>query len=222
MSVMIDEDAASAPRRGLADGFAGGPPGGSGDPAEIWRRLLFTLGALIVYRIGIYLPIPGIDLIALGDHLRTTVEFLWPLEIFSGGRATGALSILALGILPYISAFVVVELASRIVPRLGSMAAGGSAGRRRLNQYARILAVALAALQAFGVAFGLEGMFGVVPAPGLLFEATIVVTLVAGAIFVMWLAEQITVRGMGNGALVVLVCGIVSHLPFALSTLMES
>ncbi|HZF33179.1 MAG TPA: preprotein translocase subunit SecY [Candidatus Angelobacter sp.] len=224
MSAMIDEDVAETGRVGLAGGFADGPPGGGhGDPAETWRRLWFTLLALIVYRIGTYLPIPGVDPLALVDFLRTSPSgVLGVLELFAGSAAHDEVSVLALGILPCISAFVIVELASRIVPRLGSMAAGGSTGRRRLNQYARILAVALAALQAFGVAFGLEGMFGVVPAPGLLFEATIVVTLVAGAIFVMWLAEQITVRGMGNGALVVLVCGIVSHLPFALSTLMES
>lgn len=215
MSVVIDEDVASVPRPGLAGGFADGPPGGGRhDPAELWRRLLFTLGALIVYRIGLYLPIPGLDLVAL-DKLRH-------ISFFTGGESIPDISIFSLGILPYISAFIIVELASRIVPRLGAMAADGPTGRCRLNQYARFVAVALAALQAFGVAFGLEAALDVVPAPGPLFEATTVLTLVAGAIFVMWLAEQITARGWGNGALVVLVCGIVSHVPFALSTLIES
>lgn len=142
--------------------------------------------------------------------------------MLTGSGVVGHRSIFALGILPYISAFVIVELASRIVPRLGRLATGGPAGRRGLNQYARVIAVALAALQAAGVAFALQSLYGIAPAPGLLFEATTILTLVAGAIFVMWLAEQITARGLGSGALVILVCGIVSHLPFALAKLLDS
>ena len=224
MSVMSDEDTAHAARPGFTGEFAGDPTRcGPGDRAELWQRLLFTLGALIVYRLGSYLPIPGVDLLAVSEFLRTSSSgFLGLLDLFTGGGAVGHLSIFALGILPYISAFIILELASRIVPRLGGMAAGGPTGRRRLNQYARFVTVALAVLQAVGVVFGLEGMFGVVPAPGFLFEATTVLTLVAGAIFVMWLAERITVRGLGNGALVILVCGIVSRLPFALAKLIDS
>jgi preprotein translocase subunit SecY len=218
MSAMIDED--RAPRSRVAVGFEEGPSGGN---ADLWRRLWFTLGALIVYRIGSCLPMPGLDLFALSEFLHTRSSgLLGLLELLTGGDVMSRVSIFALGILPYISAFIIVELVSRIVPRLGGWAASGLTGRHRLNQYTRFVAVALAALQALGVAFGLEAAFGVVLAPGPLFEATTVLTLMAGAIFVMWLAEQITVRGLANGALVVLVCGIVSHLPFALSTLIES
>ena len=218
MSAMTDEGRAPRPR--VAVGFEEGPSGGD---ADLWRRLWFTLGALIVYRIGSCLPMPGLDLFALSEFLHTRSSgLLGLLELLTGGDVMSRVSIFALGILPYISAFIIVELVSRIVPRLGGWGASGLTGRHRLNQYTRFVAVALAALQALGVAFGLEAAFGVVLAPGHLFEATTVLTLMAGAIFVMWLAEQITVRGLGNGALVVLVCGIVSHLPFALSTLIES
>ena len=213
MSVLIDEDRTSSPRPGLAGGFAEGPPG-AGDPVEIWRRLWFTLGALIVYRIGSYLPIPGLDLIAV-DEFRH-IAFL------TGGVWIPDLSIFSLGIMPYISAVVLVELVKHFVPRLGGLAMAGPEGRRKLNQYARILTVALAAFQAVGVALGLEELPEIVTVPRLLFEAMTVLTLVAGAICVMWLADQITVRGLGNGALVILVCGIVSQLPLALAKLVES
>ncbi len=224
MSAMIDEDRAEAPRLGLASGFADGPPGGGrGDPAERWRRLWFTLGALIVYRIGSYLPIPGIDLLAMADFLRTSSSgILGLLDLFAGMGVIGNLSIFALGILPYISAAVIVALASRIAPRLNSLAAGRPMGRRQMNQHARVITVLLAALQASGIAIALESYPGLVVAPGLLFEATTVLALSAGAVLVMWIAEQIAVRGIGNGALVIVVCSIVSHLPFDLSRLFDA
>jgi len=206
MSVMIDEDAASVPHQGLAGGFASGPPGGNpGDRSELLRRLMFTLGALIVYRIGCYLPMPGLDL-AMVDKLRH-------ISFFTGGES---ISIFSLGIMPYISAFIVVQLASRIFPQLGGSTTGGAAARTRLNQYARISAAVLATFQAVGTAVALKGVPGLVGAPTPIFEAMAVVTTVAGTAFLMWLAEQITANGIGDGALLILACGIVSHLPFNL------
>lgn len=205
MSVMIDEDPAKARRVGLADGFA---DGADGDRAGTWRRLWFTLGALIIYRIGCYLPIPGLDLAAARrfQHIAS----------FIGGPSIPDQSILSLGIMPYISAFIIVQLVSRVVPRLRRLATEGGAGRSRVNHYARILTIALAALQAVGVATAFESVPGLVVVPDYLFEATTALALVAGAIFLMWLAEQIMVRGLGSGALVVLACSIVSELPFAM------
>ncbi len=220
MSAMIDEDRVAVPRRGLAGGFADGRSGG--EPAEMWRRFWFTLGALLVLRLGSYLPLPGLDPLGMRAFSSThQTGLLGLLDMLAGGDVLRRLSILALGIMPYISAFIIVQLISHIVPRLRSLAAEGDAGRRRLNQYARILTVALAALQAFGVAMALESSPGLVMAPGFLFEAATILALAAGAIFVMWLAEQITVRGVGDGVLVILACGFLSHLPFALSGVIE-
>ncbi len=200
MSAMIDEDRAEARRLRLASGFANGPPGG-GDPAEIWPRLWFTVGALIVYRIGSYLPIPGLDPLGVRAFFGTPeTGLLGLLDMFAGGDTLRHFSIFALGIMPYISAFIIVQLVSHIMPRLRSLATEGAAGLRKLNQYARILTLALAALQAIGVAMAIESYPGLIIAPSLLFEATTVLALAAGAILVMWLAEQITVRGIGGGS----------------------
>jgi preprotein translocase subunit SecY len=223
MSVTIDEDVASAPRPGLARGFADGPPGGSpGDRSELLRRLLFTLGALIVYRIGTLLPIPGIDLRAVSAFFAERSSGIIGLLDMFGGSAIGHVSIFALGIMPYISAFIIVQLASHIIPQLGRLTAGGTAERTRLNQYARILAAVLAAFQAVGVAVALKGVPGLVGTPSLIFEATTVVTMVAGAVFLMWLAEQITANGTGDGALLILACSIVSRLPFNLNNALNA
>jgi preprotein translocase subunit SecY len=138
--------------------------------------------------------------------------------MFSGG-AIRHLSLFVLGIMPYISAFVIVQLASVVAPRLRRLAAEGPAGRRALNQYARLPTLVLAGFQAIGVASGLESIRGLVAVPGLLFDVTTVLTLTASAIFLMWLAEQITERGIGDGVLGILAGGFFSHLPFALSTL---
>jgi len=208
MSAMIDEERANARRVGLAGGFADGT---DGDWPEMWRRLWFTLGALIVYRIGCYLPIPGLDPAAVSEFGH--------IDFFAGGPWIPDHSILSLGIMPYISAFIIVQLVSHVVPRLRRLVTEGGTGRTSVNQYARMLTIALAALQAAGVATAFKGVPGLVVVPGYLFEATTILALVAGAIFLMWLAEQITVRGLGNGALVVLACSIVSQLPFAIGGL---
>jgi len=210
MSAMIDEDGTGTPRRGNARGFAGGPPDGSpGDREDLWRRLLFTLGALVVYRVGHYLPIPGLDLAAI-DALRR-------IDFFAGGISIPDLSIFSLGIMPYISAFIIVQLASRIFPRLG-----GSTERVRLGNLVRILTMALAAFEAAGAAASLESIAGVVIVPGPLFMLMTIVSLVAGTLFLMWLAEQITVHGIGDGALVILACSILGRLPFNLSQAFEA
>jgi hypothetical protein len=144
MSVAIDEERARWPRLGLAVGFAEGPPGGGG-AADLWRRVLFTLGALILFRLATYLPIPGIDPIAVVEFFRASgSEVLDLIDLFGGGGLS-RLSIATLGIAPYISALVIVQLASHVVPRLRSLATEGSAGRRVLNQYARVLRLPLPA-----------------------------------------------------------------------------
>jgi preprotein translocase subunit SecY len=217
---MSAEISAVARRAGLAGGFSDGPSGGA-EPAEIWRRLCFTLVALIVYRLGGYIPMPGLDPQGMRELLGLgTGGILGLLDMFAGG-ATLRFSLFALGIMPYVSAFIIVQLVGAIVPGLRRLAGEGPAGRRAVNQYARLLALALAGLQAFGVASGLEAMPGLVAAPDILFKATTVLTLAAGTIFLMWLAEQITERGIGDGALLILACGIVGRLPFGVSMLFE-
>lgn len=219
MSVMIDEDPASAPRPGLAGGFEGGPP--AGVSAEIWRRLLFTLGVLFVYRIGSALPIPGLDLLAVRALFAARAAGILGLLDGIAGRGIQEVSIFALGIMPYVSAFIVVQLASFVVPKLGGLATDGAARQTRLNQYARILAAILAAFQAIGVASALAAVPEFVTMPGLLFEATTVVTLVAGALLLTWLAEQISARGLGSGALVILAFGVAGSLPHLLALALD-
>ena len=216
MSAMIDEDRATRPR--VAVGFAEGPPGGG---ADLWRRLWFTLGALIVYRLGTYLSIPGIDPVAASEFFRWSQGgIIGLLDMFAGGGMR-RFSIFALGIMPHVSAFIMLQFAGVIAPGLRRLGAEGPAGRRALNQYARILTVAVAGLQAVGFAVAFQSAPGLVASPGPMFEVLAVVTLVAGAILLMWLAEQITQRGVGFGALVILACEIASGLPFGISRLFE-
>ena len=217
MPVVIDEALAHAPRLALAADFAGWPPDGSGDRGGLWRRLWFTLGALIVYRLSTFFPMPGIDPVALAEFFqRRASGILGLIDLLSGG-AMQRFSITALGIAPYVSALVIVHLASYLVPRLGGLAIEGPAGRRALNQYARILTVALAGLQAIGFAIAFQSVRGMVLVPGHAFEVLTVVTLIAGALFLLWLAEQITARGIGDGVIAILACGIASRLPFGIT-----
>jgi preprotein translocase subunit SecY len=186
---------------------------------ELKKRLLFTLGALLIYRLGTYLPLPGIDPIALADFFKgQSGGIIDLLDMFAGG-AVSRMSIFALNIMPYISASIIVQLLTSVSPKLEALKKEGESGRKKLNQYTRMGTVFLAALQAFGVAQGLSSSSsGLVLVPGLFFIMSTVVTLTAGTIFLMWLGEQITSRGVGNGTSLIIFAGIVARLPVALGT----
>jgi preprotein translocase subunit SecY len=193
---------------------------------ELKNRLWFTLGALIIYRLGTYLPLPGIDPVALGALFqRNSGGILGMFDMFSGG-ALQRMSIFALNIMPYISASIIVQLLTAVLPSFEAMKKEGEVGRKKLNQYTRMGTVFLSAVQAFGIAVGLEsagagGGGGVVVDPGLFFRFTTVVTLVGGTMFLMWLGEQITARGVGNGISLIIFSGIVARMPFAIGNLLE-
>ena len=189
---------------------------------ELHKRLLFTLGALIIYRLGTYIPIPGIDPIALEDVFQQQASgILGMFDMFSGG-ALGRMTIFALNIMPYISASIIIQLMTTISPKLAQLKKEGETGRKKINQFTRYGTVILAALQALGIAAGLEGASGgVVVDPGLFFKLTTVVTLTGGTIFLMWLGEQVTARGGGNGISLIIFAGIVAELPSALANTLE-
>ena len=193
---------------------------------ELKKRLWFTLGALIVYRIGTYIPIPGIDPSALADIFeQQRGGILGMFDVFSGG-ALGRMTIFALNIMPYISASIIIQLLTTVSPHLEQLKKEGEQGRKKINQYTRYGTVILTALQAYGIAAGLEGMSasgggGVVLTPGMYFKASTVITLVGGTIFLMWLGEQITARGVGNGISLIIFAGIVAQLPSAIASTLE-
>jgi preprotein translocase subunit SecY len=169
-----------------------------------------------VYRLGTYLPLPGIDASAFAkafSNAQTGIVGMF--NMFSGG-AVGRMAILALGIMPYISASIIVQLMTTVVPSWEALKKEGESGRKQLNQYTRFLTVALAIFQAWGIAVGLEGSTGVVAAPGMFFRLSAVITLVGGTMFLMWLGEQITSRGIGNGTSLIIFAGIVAGLPTAI------
>lgn len=188
---------------------------------ELKKRIWFTLGALLVYRLGTYLPLPGINPEALAQafgHAQTGIIGLF--NMFSGG-AVGRMAILALGIMPYISASIIVQLMTTVLPSWEALKKEGESGRKQLNQYTRYLTVALAVFQAYGIAVGLEGATNVVAEPGYFFRITAVITLVGGTMFLMWLGEQITARGIGNGTSLIIFAGIVAGLPQAIAGTLE-
>ena len=193
---------------------------------ELKKRLWFTLGALIVYRIGTYIPIPGIDPAALAEIFeQQRGGILGMFDVFSGG-ALGRMTIFALNIMPYISASIIIQLLTTVSPHLEQLKKEGEQGRKKINQYTRYGTVILTALQAYGIAAGLEGMTasgggGVVLAAGMFFKASTVITLVGGTIFLMWLGEQITARGVGNGISLIIFAGIVAQLPSAIASTLE-
>jgi len=193
---------------------------GGGKLSELKNRLLFVLGALLVFRIGTYIPVPGINpdaLATLFDQQRDSI--LGMFNMFSGG-ALERLSVFALGIMPYISASIIIQLMTKVIPTLEQLSKEGQAGKRKITQYTRISTVALATFQALGVAITLEsqtaGATNVVVDPGLIFRISTVATLVTGTMFLMWLGEQITERGIGNGISLIIFAGIVAGLPSAL------
>ena len=193
--------------------------GAFGKASELRNRLLFTLGALIVFRLGTFLPIPGINPVSLQQFFeQQSSGILGIFDTFSGG-ALGRMGIFALGVMPYISASIIMTLMQSSIPFLKSLKDQGSKGRRQIIQYSRYLTVIIAALQGYGVSIGLESMqtaYGnIVVDPGIFFKMTTVITLVGGTVFLMWLGEQITSRGVGNGISLIITAGIVANLPSA-------
>jgi preprotein translocase subunit SecY len=192
---------------------------------ELKKRLWFTLGALIVYRIGTYIPVPGVDAGVMADLIaQMGGGILGMFDMFTGG-ALGRMTVFALNIMPYISASIIIQLMTAAVPSLEALKKEGEMGRKKLNQYTRYLTVLIAVFQAWGIAVGLEGMRGpsgaAVSDPGVFFRFSCIVTLVGGTMFLMWLGEQITARGVGNGISLIIFAGIVANLPSALAGTLE-
>jgi preprotein translocase subunit SecY len=193
---------------------------------ELKNRLLFVLGALLVYRLGTYIPLPGIDPVILQQiFAQHQGGVLGVFNMFSGG-ALQRMTIFALAVMPYISASIIMQLMGTAVPQLAALKKEGEAGRRKINQYTRYGTVILCLLQAYGIASGLEGMqsptgSSAVMNPGTFFRLTTVVSLTGGTMFLMWLGEQITQRGIGQGISLIIFTGIVANLPSALSSMLE-
>ncbi|MGJ8529319.1 preprotein translocase subunit SecY [Maritalea sp.] len=188
---------------------------------DLQQRIWFTLGALLVYRLGTYIPIPGID----GDAFAATFDraqsgIFGMFNMFAGG-AVERMAIFALNLIPYITASIVIQVMTTASPTLEALKKEGESGRRKINQYTRYLAVVFCALQAYGIAVGLEASEGVVSNPGWFFRISTVVTLVGGTMFLMWLGEQVTSRGVGNGISLIIFAGIVATLPAAIAQTLE-
>ncbi len=189
--------------------------------ADLKRRLWFLLGALVVYRIGTHIPVPGINSSVLEDLFRSQQDGILGLfNVFSGG-ALSRFSIFALGIMPYISASIIMQLATVVVPTLEALKKEGEAGRRKITQYTRYGTLVLALFQALGISVALESQAGLVLDPGLGFRLVSAVTLVTGTMFLMWLGEQITERGLGNGISLIIFAGIAAGLPNAIGLTLE-
>ncbi len=192
-----------------------------GKAKELRQRIIFTVGLLIVYRLGTYIPVPGIDGNALKDFMDQAASGIGGiLSMFTGG-ALGRMGIFALGIMPYISASIIVQLLTSMVPSLENLKKEGEAGRKKINQYTRFGTVALALFQAYGLAASLEAG-NLAHDPGWYFRAGVVITLVGGTMFLMWLGEQITNRGIGNGISLIIFVGIVAEIPGALAQFFAS
>ncbi len=192
---------------------------------ELKKRIWFTLSVLIIFRIGTYIPIPGIDPQILADIFRQQQSgILGMFDMFAGG-ALGRMTIFALGVMPYISSAIIMQLLTSVSPQLEQLKKEGEVGRRKINQYTRYGTVFLAAVQGYGIAIGIEGMSSsqglAVIDPGLFFRVTTVITLVGGTIFLLWLGEQITARGVGNGISLIIFSGIVANLPSAAAATLE-
>lgn len=193
----------------------------TGKYGDLKRRIVFLLLALVVYRIGAHVPVPGIDphmLAQLFNEQKGGILGLF--NMFSGG-ALSRFSVFALGIMPYISASIIMQMLSYVLPSLESLRKEGESGRRKITQYTRFGTLALGLFQSFGIAVALESQAGLVLNPGAMFEFTTVVSLVTGTMFLMWLGEQITERGLGNGISIIIFSGIVAGLPSAISGLFQ-
>ncbi len=192
---------------------------------ELKQRIWFTLGALIIYRLGTYIPVPGVDASVMAQMLHQNGGgILGMFDMFSGG-ALGRMTVFALNIMPYISASIIIQLMTAAMPSLEALKKEGQQGQVKINQYTRYLTVPIALVQSYGISLGLESMHGAMgqavvhPGPG--FLVTAVVTLVGGTMFLTWLGEQITARGVGNGISLIIMAGIVANLPSASASLLE-
>ncbi|MDJ0823571.1 MAG: preprotein translocase subunit SecY [Paracoccaceae bacterium] len=192
-----------------------------GKATDLRNRILFTLGLLIVYRLGTFIPVPGIDGAALRDFVEQAGQGIAGMVSMFTGGALGRMGIFALGIMPYISASIIVQLLTAMVPQLEQLKKEGEQGRKKINQYTRYGTVFLATLQAYGLAVSLEAG-DLVTDPGWYFRASCVITLVGGTMFLMWLGEQITARGVGNGISLIIFVGIIAEVPAALAQFFES
>jgi len=193
---------------------------------ELKKRIWFTLGALIIYRLGTYIPLPGIDAVILQDIFSQHMQGVGGMLDMLAGGALGRMSLFALNIMPYISASIIMQLMTAVSPSLEQLKKEGESGRKKINQYTRYGTVLLATVQGYGIAVGLEAMstdsgLSAVIEPGLMFRITTTLTLVGGTVFLMWLGEQITARGIGNGISLIIFSGIVAELPAALVGTLE-
>ena len=188
---------------------------------DLKKRIWFTLGALLVYRLGTYIPMPGINPEAFAQAFQQQAGgVLGMFNMFAGG-AVERMALFALGIMPYISASIIMQLMTSVIPSLEALKKEGEQGRKVINQYTRYGTVVLAAAQAYGIAIGLESGSGIVADPGWFFRISTVLTLLGGTMFLMWLGEQITARGIGNGISLIIFAGIVANLPSAISHTLE-
>ena len=195
--------------------------GAVGKMSELKSRLWFVLGALVVYRLGAHIPVPGIDPTVLKQLFDSQSDgILGMFNMFSGG-ALERFTVFALGIMPYISASIIMQLATVVSPKLEQLKKEGEAGRRTITKYTRYGTLLLATFQGLGIAIALEGQAGLVLDPGMAFRLTAVITLVSGTMFLMWLGEQITERGIGNGISIIIFAGIVAGLPSAITGTLE-
>jgi len=199
--------------------------GAFGKATDLKKRIWFTLGALIVFRLGTYIPVPGVDATVMAHQMtQNGGGILGMFNMFTGG-ALGRMTIFALNIMPYISASIIIQMMTVAIPALETLKKEGESGRQKITQYTRYLTVLIAGVQAYGISIGLSAMKTTLgPAvidPGLMFTFTSVVTLVGGTVFLMWLGEQITSRGIGNGASLIIFAGIVANMPLAIANILE-
>jgi preprotein translocase subunit SecY len=188
---------------------------------ELKKRIWFTLGALLIFRLGTYIPLPGINPEAWDQIFQAQAGgILGMFNMFAGGGIQ-RMAIFALNIMPYISASIIIQLMTTVVPELERLKKEGEQGRKTMNQYTRYLTVVLAAFQSYGIAIGLEGSTNVVTEPGPMFIISTVITLTGGTVFLMWLGEQVTARGIGNGTSLIIMSGIVARLPAAIAETLE-
>jgi preprotein translocase subunit SecY len=195
--------------------------GSFGKATELRQRILFTLGALIIARLGSYIPMPGIDPAQLAQMMKQSGGVLDVFNVMAGG-AFNRMAIFALGIMPYISASIIIQLMTAVVPELDALKKEGEAGRKTINQYTRYGTVGLAAVQALGIAIGLEHYGSAVINPGWFFRINAMITLTGGTILLMWIGEQITSRGIGNGISLIIFAGIVARFPTYIGQIFES